>query len=168
VDAGEVEMRAVPVVVSCLLALASAGCRRSGPRAPEGVFESGEGLPARVFAGGGDVTFIVESSSRVRLHGGFETNRPIDDPRHLFIERWQEFPAGRHEVTVSIPAGTSGGLDANLVAPRPGDAVKLIVRAGDRELSNDSGPLEGELQPGTAWFAQVEVEDWLTLEPLVD
>ncbi len=121
--------------------------------------EAKAGFPAKLWEGGRAVTLVCDGDHPGRLHASFE--RAQDSEEHRLVEHWVDVPAGVHRVTLEVPSGTSATVECQVEAPRVGARTKVAVEVEGTERAVDEQTLAQPLEPGHAFFAQVEVEDLL-------
>lgn len=122
-------------------------------------------IPEKVWDGGGGTVFLeVESTEPARFSASFETNLAIDDSDHKFLETWERVEPGLHVYKVDVPKGVSGIVEAGIDDPKVGAKVRVAVKVNGETVAEDSQTLTEPLQAGYGFFAQVELEDYVTGE----
>jgi len=125
---------------------------------------SSDKIPAKVWEGGaGPVTIEVESSDPATLRASFESatkSQPGKPDRML--QTWEKVDAGKHSWTIDVPAGTMGTLEFEAVAPKTGSTLSWTVKAGDKQIAQETQTLDKPLQANEAFFLQVELDDYAT------
>jgi hypothetical protein len=125
--------------------------------------ESYSHIPARVWSGGGgQITIEAEASDPGKISASFETNLPIEDPNHRFLETWQKIDAGKHTFTVEVPPGVGGMVELDIDQPKVGAKARIAVLVDGRVAAEDTQILDAPLKPGWGFAAQVEMEDYAT------
>ncbi len=121
-------------------------------------------IPSKVWEGGaGTVTIEAESSAPATLRAYFSSAEKSESGTpNRSLEAWEKFPAGQHTWTIDVPAGTSGSLEFEAVGPKPGSTLSWTVRAGDKQIAQETEKLEQPLRANEAFFLQVEVDDFAT------
>ena len=124
---------------------------------------TGAHIPDKVWeGGGGSVVLEVETTAPARVSATFETNLQVDDAAHRFLETWERVEPGLHTYTIDVPARVSGTVEAGIDAPTVGARVRVAVKVDGRTVAEDSQTLTEPLQAGYGFFAQVELEDYVT------
>jgi hypothetical protein len=125
--------------------------------------ESYSHIPTQVWeGGGGKVTIVAESSEPGKVSASFETNNPVDDKNHKFLEAWEKIGAGRHTFTLDVPPNVGGTVEVDVEDPKVGSKVRVEVEVNGQVVAADSATLDAPLKPGYAFFAQVELDDYAT------
>lgn len=120
-----------------------------------------DAIPQEVWGGGGGtVTLEVEASEPAYVSASFETNMPIDDDSHDYLETWQKIPAGKHTFEIDVPQDVSGSVWVRVDEPSVGAKVKLVLRANGELVGQDATTLEKPLEEGYGFAAGLEVEDY--------
>jgi len=122
-------------------------------------------IPARVWEGGKSIVLEVETTGAARVSATFETNLPVDDARHQFLETWERVEPGLHTWTIQVPAGVSGTAEVGVDDPKVGSRARVAVKIDGRTAVEDSQTLTEPLQNGYAFFAQVHLEDYAAGTP---
>jgi hypothetical protein len=126
-------------------------------------------IPDKVWEGGGGSVFLeVETSDPARFSASFETNDQVDNPEHKFLETWERVEPGLHVFKVELPREVSGIVEAGIDAPKVGAKVRVAVKVNGETVAEDSQILTEPLQAGYGFFAQVELDDYLTGRPAQD
>ena len=135
--------------------------RKKGSDAPP----PNDKIPSVVF-GGGAATLTIEAtaSEPAKVSAVFETGYQVDDSKHKLLETWQMVEAGTHTFTIDVPAGVSGRVEVGIDHPSVGATVELICRVNDELIHRDTAQLDQPLQEGTAFFTQIEFDDFATGE----
>jgi hypothetical protein len=121
--------------------------------------ESMDKIPAKVWAGGGQLSIDVETTCPARMSVTFG-ERDKEDGKSL--EAWQKIPAGRHSWTIDVPPRVGGYIDLTAEEPKVGDRLSWTIRANGRVVDQQSETLEQPLRDGYAFGVQVYVEDYLS------
>lgn len=142
------------VIGILIFALRSGGGSSDSP--PVGTF------PDKVFGGGTAVTIEVELSEPGDIHCSFGSGNGlmVNDPKYVRVER--PLDAGKHTFVVSVPKQTEVAPEVHIRPPalRKGSRIALVVRRGSEELGKDESVFEHDrLEPGTAFFAQLAIDD---------
>jgi hypothetical protein len=120
-------------------------------------------IPDKVWdGGGGPITIEVEGSEQGTVSATFETNLPIDDPKHKLLESRERVSEGKHSFNIDVPPNVGGTVEMSIEEPHVGATVHVVVRIGDRLVAEDSSTLDAPLQPGYGFFAQVHLDDYAT------
>jgi len=120
-------------------------------------------IPAVVWdGGGGQVTVEAESSDPGTVSATFETDLPMDDPNHKYLETWQKVGAGKHTFTIDVPRRVGGSVELNVESPKTGSTARIAVKLGDRVIAEDALTLDSPLKPGYAFGVQVRLQDYAT------
>jgi hypothetical protein len=126
-------------------------------------------IPDKVWdGGGGKVVLEVETTEATRFSASFETNLQVDDSGHKFLETWERVEPGLHTFTIDVPAHVSGIVEAGIDAPKVGAHVRVAVKVDGHTVAEDSQTLTEPLQAGYGFFAQVELDDYVTGAPAHD
>lgn len=127
-----------------------------------GGVKSSEGIPAKVWdGGGGTVRVDAEGSAPGRFSMTF-SERGKPDGRA--IESWSKVGAGTHSWTVEVPPGVSGYIELGADAPQVGDRLSMTVRVNGNVVYEDADTLREPLQQGYAFFVQAYLDDYATGE----
>lgn len=122
---------------------------------------SADSIPSEVWGGGaGTVTIEAEASEPAVISASFESNLPVDDESHEYLETWQKIPAGKHSFTIDVPANVSGSIELRVDEPSVGAKIKMAVLVDGRVVSETAEHLDKPLEPGWGFTAGVEVEDY--------
>lgn len=126
----------------------------TGKRTKGGSKEA-EAIPRKVLSGGTDVTLDVEISApgRVVTHFAKQGDKSVD--------AYQKVAAGHHTFVISVPPGMSGTAEVNFDNPPVGTKAHIEVR-GSGHSAQDDDELANALEPGHAFFVQLELDDWAT------
>jgi hypothetical protein len=120
--------------------------------------ETREGIPARVWAGGGGkLTIEAESSCAARFSVGFEEYEK-DDGRSM--ETWTKVAAGSHTWTIDVPAQVGGYVDFGCEEPKVGDTLKWRILANGTVADEQSETLNEPLKPGWGFGLQIHFSDY--------
>jgi len=126
-------------------------------------------IPDKVWeGGGGSVVLEVETTGPARVSASFETNDQVDNAGHKFLETWERVEPGLHLYTVELPREVSGIVEAGIDDPKVGARVRVAVKVHGETVAEDSQTLTEPLQAGYGFFAQVELDDYLTGRPARD
>ena len=117
-------------------------------------------VPAKVWQGGSPVTIETDVSHAGFIRVSFERPKP-GGQEHEYVHAQQNLAAGHHTFTISVPPGVSGVLETEILQPPSGATASISLDADGKHLE-DKGQLEGALEPGSAFFVQIEVNDWAT------
>jgi hypothetical protein len=118
-------------------------------------------IPAKVWdGGGGTVTIESESTEAARVYVSFETNLPIDDAGHKYLETWERVEPGFHAFKIEVPPGVSGTAEVDVENPKVGSKARVAVRVNGEVAIEDRQELTEPLKPGWAFAAQVQLEDY--------
>ncbi|HET8948728.1 MAG TPA: hypothetical protein VFQ07_17240 [Candidatus Polarisedimenticolia bacterium] len=118
-------------------------------------------IPDKVWdGGGGTVTVETESTEAARVSVSFETNLPIDDAGHKYLETWERVEPGFHAFKIEVPPGVSGTAEVDVESPKVGSKARVAVRVNGEIAIEDSQVLTEPLKPGWAFAAQVQLEDY--------
>jgi hypothetical protein len=113
-------------------------------------------IPASVFGGGaGKVEIEAETTTAARMMIGFS-----DESGERNLESYEDVPAGSYRWTIDVPAGISGYLELNAVAPKAGDRIKFRILANGETVFEDQEELLQPLEPGYAFFVQAYIDDY--------
>jgi hypothetical protein len=125
--------------------------------------ESSSHIPAMVWdGGGGRITVEAESSDPGTVSASFETNLPMDNPNHKFLETWQKVAAGSHRFSIEVPPSVGGTVGLNIENPKVGSSARITVKLGDRVVAEDALTLDAPLKPGYGFGVQVALDDYAT------
>lgn len=121
-------------------------------------------IPSRVWEGGaGTVSIDVESSDPATLRAYFASMGKSDAGKaDRELQAWEKVNAGVHTWTIDVPARTTGTLEFEAVGPKPGSKLSWTIRAGDKQIAQQTETLEKPLQNNEAFFLQIEVDDFAT------
>lgn len=123
--------------------------------------DSSNSIPSEVWGGGGGVVTIeAECSEPAILAASFESNAPIDDDEHQYLETWQEIQAGRHVFEIAVPSDVSGAIDLRVDEPHVGAKIKLRVLVDGESVSEESMRLDQPLQAGYGFSTGIALDDY--------
>jgi hypothetical protein len=117
-------------------------------------------VPDVVWEGGTSVTIEVSSNQPGKLHLSFGRQGSERDAHEEMIEANVALDAGDHRYDINIPSGVHGYVELGFDSPPLGSKASVRVRIGDRVVAEDSGELDRPLEPNTAFFAQVHMQDY--------
>ncbi len=117
-------------------------------------------IPPQIWQGGTPVTVETDLSAPGVIRLSFERPRAGGDA-HEYLTAWQPLGAGHHSFVISVPEHVSGMLETEVTNPPTGATASLTLDAAGKHLE-DKSELTGPLEPGTAFFVQLAVDDWAT------
>jgi hypothetical protein len=124
---------------------------------------SQEGIPARVWnGGGGSLTVEVETTCPAKMSIGFN-ERKNEGAKSL--ETWERVEAGSRSWTVDVPPAAGGYIELGAIEPKVGDRLKWKVSVNGRVIDEQTETLEEALKPGYAFFIQLHLEDYGQAKP---
>jgi len=124
--------------------------------------KSVEGIPAKVWDGGGATLHVeTQSSSPARFSISFSEHGK-ENARSM--DTWANVAAGSHSWTVDVPAGVGGYIELDADNARVGDRLGMKVSVNDRIVYEDADTLQEALQKGYAFFVQAFMDDYSTGE----
>jgi hypothetical protein len=123
--------------------------------------QSAGSIPTEVWGGGaGTVTIEAEASEPAVISASFETNLPIDDAKHQYIDTWQKIPAGKHTFTIDVPANVGGSIELRVDQPKLGATIKVAVLVDGRVVSENTDHLDQPLEKGYGFATGIQIEDY--------
>jgi len=123
--------------------------------------DSATSIPEQVWGGGGGVVTIeAEASEPAVLSACFESNTPVDDSEHQYLETWQEIEAGRHRFDIAVPYDVSGSVDLRVDEPSVGAKIKLTFLVDGKPVSEESIRLDEPLRAGYAFSTGISLDDY--------
>jgi hypothetical protein len=113
-------------------------------------------IPASVWGGGAGVLEIeAETTTPARMSLSFSR-----DAQDEHIETYEDVPAGTFRWKIDVPSATSGYVELNALAPKPGDRVQFRILSNGRAVFEDVEQLDQPLEPGYAFFVQAYFDDY--------
>src|SRR5262245_977162 len=120
-------------------------------------------IPTRVAQGGNQLVIEVQGSTDSTMRVDFEdVSKPSG--QQILLNAWQKVPAGSHSWTIDIPSGIGGYIEFEADHPNPGDLLTQRVKINGKEVDSQTERLDSPLQPNTAFFVQLERDDFSRLE----
>jgi hypothetical protein len=117
-----------------------------------------QGIPARVWeGGGGTLTIQVETTCPAKMSIGFDAR---DAEQRKSLEVWEKVPAGERSWTIDVPPRAGGYIELNAESPKVGDRLKWTIAVNGQVIDEQSETLEQALQPNYAFFLQLHAEDY--------
>ena len=124
--------------------------------------ETREGIPSKVWGGGGaTLTIEAESTSPARFSVTFSER---DTKDHKMMETWTKVGAGSHTWTINVPARVGGYIELGAENPKVGDRLRFSILVNGRVVDEQSDTLQEALQSGYAFFVQAHFQDYSTGE----
>jgi hypothetical protein len=117
-----------------------------------------QGIPARVWeGGGGTLTIQVEASCPAKMSVGFDAR---DEEKRKSLEVWETIPAGARSWTIDVPPRAGGYIELNAENPKVGDQLKWTISVNGQVIDEQHETLQEELKPNYAFFLQLHAEDY--------
>jgi len=123
-------------------------------------------IPEKVWDGGGGTVFIeVETTDTARVSATFESNVPMDDEEHEYLETWERIEPGERTYKIEVPANVSGTAEVCADVPKVGSRARIALQVDGSTMAEDSATLTEPLKPGYAFCAQIQLVDYATGAP---
>lgn len=119
-------------------------------------------VPAVVWEGGTAVNIAASCNQPGKLHLSFG-RRPLDakedHPSDQSLEVEVPLEVGDHNYKVEVPAGVHGYVELGISQPTVGAIASVRVQVAEH-VAEDAAQLTAPLEQGTAFFAQLHMNDY--------
>jgi hypothetical protein len=116
-----------------------------------------EGIPSKVWEGGGLLAVEIDSTTSARLSISFAHGE--DKSLHT----WTRVTPGVHTWVISVPTGAGGEIELSADSPKVGDKLSWKIRFNGETFDDQTETLEKPLSPGYGFFLQSYYEDFSTM-----